>query len=354
MQNLAVMTAVDKRALEVHYMKSRALMNTYTNGWERKFFFGQPDNVPGNTTQKGRSDCSSACREAIRAAAGIYIGSNTHDQICNQANGQIVDETDGFYPDESKLLPGDLLYFKGNKWHKEKVGHVEMYTGKNECYGHGSGTGPKRHNLHDYCHSRANADKRYYKAIRWIPDDGLLPSLRKGDKGYYVTMMQTLLVNHGYPLKTAGIDGDFGTETLTALLNYQTKNGLALSGGICDQATWISLTAKIPDPIDEPVVEINPYPQPKIDKKHMLAYGAGLNDSTDAVRWAQWELVDAGFSCGTSGIDGQFGKKTKEAVLSFQEKAFPDDRSEWDGIVGPNTRDKLVEVKGSKWLEKEE
>ena len=63
---------------------------------------------------------------AILAAAGIDIGSNTNAQIKNRAKGQIVHETEGYYPDESQLLPGDCLYFKGNTGHALDVGHVEM------------------------------------------------------------------------------------------------------------------------------------------------------------------------------------------------------------------------------------
>ena len=60
------MNATEKRAEAVRLMKSRAKLNTYTNGGDRKYFFGKPDNVPGNTTQKGWSDCSSAVRKAIQ------------------------------------------------------------------------------------------------------------------------------------------------------------------------------------------------------------------------------------------------------------------------------------------------
>ena len=163
--------ASDLRADAVSYMKSRKKKNSYTQGANRIYFFGKPDNKPGNTTQKGYSDCSAAVRAAIEAATGIDIGSNTSAQINNRAKGLIVDETTGYYPDESKLLPGDCLYFKGNTSHPLDVGHVEMYTGPNECCGHGSGTGPTVKNLKTYCKSRANKKKRYFMAIRWILDD---------------------------------------------------------------------------------------------------------------------------------------------------------------------------------------
>ena len=90
-------------------MQSRAGRNGYTQGSKRKYFWGYPDNEVGNTSQAGYSDCSSAARSAILAAAGIDIGSNTNAQIKNRAKGQIVHETEGYYPDESQLLPGDYM-----------------------------------------------------------------------------------------------------------------------------------------------------------------------------------------------------------------------------------------------------
>lgn len=35
--------------------------------------------------------------------------------------------------------------------------------------------------------------------------------------------------------------------------------------------------------------------------------------------------------------DGEFGPKTKTATIAFQKKAFPKDKTQWDGIVGPKT-----------------
>lgn len=233
-------TATEKRAQSVAYMKSRAKKNSYTQGGDRKYFFGKPDNIPGNTSQKGYSDCSSACAEAIKAAADINIGSNTSAQINNRAKGMVVHTTDGYYPDESKLLPSDCLYFKGNTSHPMDVGHVEMYTGPNECYGHGSGTGPTKKNLKEYCESRANSKKRYFMAIRWILDDGD-PSdrreLKRGMTGADVVELQEMLRQLGYDLGTYGIDGDFGSDTEDALKAFQVNVALPETG-IADAATW--------------------------------------------------------------------------------------------------------------------
>lgn len=336
------MTLDEIRALAVRYMKSRKGLNAYTNSSDRKYFFGKPDNEPGNTTEKGYSDCSSACRAAIRAASGIDIGSNTHKQILNRMNGEIVDQTDGFQPDEKNLLPGDLLYFKGNKYHVMDVGHVEMYTGSNTLYGHGGGTGPRRKGMKSYCASRATAERRYFMAIRWLPTDEY-PTLSVGANGALVVQMQSLLVEAGYPLEKYGADGSFGSETKAAVLALQKDAGLPETGA-CDAATWKALEQKAAEM--EAEEHVNPYAMPTKD----LARGA----KGEGVMWIQWELTDAGISCGSYGIDGDFGKDTLAAVLRFQNLAFPAEPEEWDGIVGPKTRVKLVEATGTEFAQAEE
>lgn len=181
-----------QRELAVRYMTSREKKNSYTQGAKRIYFFGYPDNVPGNISQKGYSDCSAAVRAAIKAAAGVDIGSNTSAQINNRSKlGRIVHETGGYYPDECVLLPGDCLYFKGNTSHPLDVGHVEMYVGNGKICGHGSGAGPKTRSMRDYCASRANSKRRYFMAIRWIQDE-----VETGDTGI-IQMENGILIAPG-------------------------------------------------------------------------------------------------------------------------------------------------------------
>ena len=236
------MTANEKRALAVEYMTSREKKNSYTQGSNRKYFFGKPDNKPGNRTQKGYSDCSSAVRAAIKAAAGIDIGSNTSAQINNRTKGLIVDETSGNQPNEANLKPGDCLYFKGNKSHPMSVGHVEMYIGDGKVAGHGSGTGPKIRSMKDYCNSRTGSS-RYFMAIRWILDDdsdGGRPTLKKGSYGAFVTELQNMLLQLGFNLGSYGVDGDFGEDTEAAVLAFQANNKLQETG-IVDADDWAKL-----------------------------------------------------------------------------------------------------------------
>lgn len=159
-----------KRLEAVRLMKSREKRNEYTNGGKRNQFFGVPEGADGF------SDCSSAVRACIERASGIDIGSNTDRQIRNllAGKGKLIDAGSGgrAVPDESLLKPGDCIYFRGNTSHVKDVGHVEMYTGPNECWGHGSGQGPTKKDLRKYCENRAKqARTRYLCTVRWIPDE---------------------------------------------------------------------------------------------------------------------------------------------------------------------------------------
>ena len=67
-----------------------------------------------------------------------------------------------------------------------------------------------------------------------------LPTLRKGSKGSYVTLLQTLLLNKGYKLPKYGADGDFGNETMEVVKQFQKDNGLAVDG-VVGKNTWAKL-----------------------------------------------------------------------------------------------------------------
>ena len=64
-----------------------------------------------------------------------------------------------------------------------------------------------------------------------------LPTLRKGSKGEYVTLLQTKLANLGYSLGKSGIDGDFGSATLAAVKAFQKDRGLT-TDGVVGKKTW--------------------------------------------------------------------------------------------------------------------
>ena len=69
------------------------------------------------------------------------------------------------------------------------------------------------------------------------PQPETKPTIRKGDKGEYVTLAQTLLNNRGYNLGRCGIDGDFGAATQAAVKQFQEDWNL-VQDGVVGPMTW--------------------------------------------------------------------------------------------------------------------
>ncbi|GAA2722335.1 MULTISPECIES: peptidoglycan-binding protein [Streptomyces] len=71
--------------------------------------------------------------------------------------------------------------------------------------------------------------------------DGKEPQLSRGSSGRYVKQAQCLLLHWGEKLPKYGIDGDFGSETENAVVDFQkTYCGLD-PDGIIGPKTWFAL-----------------------------------------------------------------------------------------------------------------
>jgi Putative peptidoglycan binding domain/N-acetylmuramoyl-L-alanine amidase len=130
--------------------------------------------------------------------------------------------------------------------------------------------------------------------------------LRRGFTGDRVELLQQRLVAWGLLTGKKAVDGAFGPATEGAVRVFQTRHRLPATG-IVDPQTWDALHAN--------PVAATPYP------------GTLLREGSTgpAVRSIQQRLGVA--------ADGQFGPRTKAAVVAFQ-------RSKGlgaDGIVGPAT-----------------
>jgi peptidoglycan hydrolase-like protein with peptidoglycan-binding domain len=86
--------------------------------------------------------------------------------------------------------------------------------------------------------------KRSKKWTHWAVANGIdgdipdvKPTLRRGDKGEWVTYLQIQLVNRGYDIGQTGVDGDFGRATEKAVKAFQGDNGL-VQDGIVGKKTW--------------------------------------------------------------------------------------------------------------------
>lgn len=63
-----------------------------------------------------------------------------------------------------------------------------------------------------------------------------------------------------------------------------------------------------------------------------------MGDKNDVVKFLQGGLPALGYSCGSTGADGDFGKNTKAAIIKYQK----DKGLAADGVVGKDTWTKLL------------
>ena len=118
--------------------------------------------MDGFTKGHGVGDCSSTISILHRYICGLSIG-DWSGAIRSSNVGLVVDSNTGGVPDESKLLPGDVICYNN---------HVEMYLGNDQCIGHGAGMGPKLKQMKSYTQSRnaRGSGKKYICTKRFVHD----------------------------------------------------------------------------------------------------------------------------------------------------------------------------------------
>lgn len=67
-----------------------------------------------------------------------------------------------------------------------------------------------------------------------------LPTVRNGDSGNAVKILQLALVAYEYNIGKYGADGDFGSDTESAVRKFQKRSGIAVDG-IVGENTWSEL-----------------------------------------------------------------------------------------------------------------
>ncbi len=162
------MTAQEKRNQLVNSALTRKRKNQYSQDVNKRTLI-----------EKGYGDCSGTTWYWYKKLFNMNIGTNTEAQINSKLGKRVALTITNGIPDESKMRKGDLMYFRGtNNARTEGVGHVEMYIGNGQCFGHGSGIGGTVKNMRDYCRMRYSQkstvklkNKGLICVIRFIPDD---------------------------------------------------------------------------------------------------------------------------------------------------------------------------------------
>ncbi len=132
------------------------------------------------------------------------------------------------------------------------------------------------------------------------------PTLKYGAQGEDVRTLQYLLTARGYSL---AIDGDFGPETESRVIDFQRGKGLSVDGIVGPQ-TWSALVMTIQSGSSGSAVTA-------LQRQLYYVYGYSL------------------------AVDGVFGSETADKVREFQSYA----KIDVDGIVGPITWRHLLALK---------
>ncbi len=262
------MTLSEQRLLLVKSLKIRERRNMYTQ--DSKLRLKVYENP------KGFGDCSSTMYITYKKIAGISIGGYSSSQAQNKL-GIIVDVAKSEYPDEKKLLPGDLIFFNYKKakqgssdWGMWKdrylhIGHVEMYIGNGKIIGHPSGIGPRTTDMNTYCKKMYDAGRTYSISKRFIYN------------------------KNSYDANYTGIENGF--------------------------RSWcIDLQKEIK-------VKVDGIPGPEVlSKVPLIKFGA----KGKVIELVQQRLIDLGYDIGMfgknkDGIDGIFGKRCQDAIKSIDQ-----------------------------------
>lgn len=162
------MTAQEKRNKLINAALTRKQKNQYSQEASKR-----------TRIESGYGDCSGTVWYWYHKLFGMDIGGNTEAQINSKLGKRVPMTIKNGIPDESKMQKGDLLFFRGvNDARTEGVGHVEMYIGNGQCFGHGSGLGGTVKDMKKYCQMRYNQkstaklkNKGLICVVRFIADD---------------------------------------------------------------------------------------------------------------------------------------------------------------------------------------
>lgn len=195
------------------------------------------------------ADCSGLFKWAFNQLGGsIAHGSNSiYDRYCSM-KGKITDDI------RKTMLPGTAVFVDKNG----DKSHIGLYVGNGKVIEEAStqagactsnltaGKWTYFGRLKGVSYSSQNAPEQPSSPSEDKSSTQSLPTLKRGSKGEYVSLLQTMLANKGYSLGSCGVDGDFGTATEKAVKAFQKTHdgpdGRALAiDGVVGPATWWAL-----------------------------------------------------------------------------------------------------------------
>lgn len=182
-------------------------------------------------------DCSGVWMLAMKELGSyMYHGSNTMWNSYTVAKGRL---SKGKRTDGKELKPGSAIFTGVNDGDHN---HVGIYIGDGkvlEAGGTQKGVIITAITLSKWT---CWGEMKYvaYEGDTDSKPATTTPTLRKGCKGEYVSLLQTKLIMLGYDLGSYGADGSFGAKTQEAVKKFQADNSLK-ADGIVGPLTWAAL-----------------------------------------------------------------------------------------------------------------
>ena len=193
------------------------------------------------------ADCSGMFSWAFKQLGStMYHGSNTMFLKWCVNKGEL---RKGARTDGASLKPGTAVFV----WNGKTYSHVGLYIGDGTVIEAAStlkGVTTSKVTDGKWTHwgelKDVSFDGQPALDPEPAPDPEKRPTLRRGDKGAYVTELQTDLVKLGYGIGPCGIDGDFGKATEAAVRTFQYDHRIGIDG-ICGPETWAAIDKALAD-----------------------------------------------------------------------------------------------------------
>lgn len=221
---------------------------------------GQKCTPSGRRQYANRSSCPEAEAALTLKKCQVCNGSKSSCDGCKyypNGNQTLMDDCQGFVKQVSSRVG---IHYKGggatSMWNddsnwSEKGEIKDMPTDKLCCIFWKNGTKMSHvgfsigGGMMIHCSGEVKKEKLSKKATHYAIPKGLyegedrpmMPTLRKGSSGEYVTLLQTKLIQLGYNLEPYGADGKYGNTTLKAVKEFQQDNGLT-ADGVVGTKTW--------------------------------------------------------------------------------------------------------------------
>ena len=147
----------------------------------------------------------------------------------------------GVWHTDRNIQSGDILYYDwDNSGDADHVGIVEKVSGNALTVIEGNnGNYPndrvRRREIN--CNSSLIFG---YARPKYRSNDISFPTIRKGDTGTAVKVLQLALVAYEYNIGKYGADGEFGLDTENAVKRFQKNSGIEVDG-IVGRDTWSKL-----------------------------------------------------------------------------------------------------------------